>query len=282
MIAGTDIGALAPTLERRPPGIWFARQKAAVSYPPGGNAACLQVEDGSFWFRHRNRCIVKVVERFRPSGPLLDVGGGNGYVARGLQQAGVDCVLVEPGIEGALAAHARGVANVICARLEDAGLPPASFAAAGLFDVLEHLEDESAALGTIRDVLAPDGRLFVTVPAFQALFSAEDVTAGHHRRYSTARLQRSLRQAGFEVEYLTYLFWPLPLPVLLLRTLPSWLGRRGGEDPERASSEHAPTGVIARLMDRALEYEYWAIARGRRIPFGGSCLAVARRESIGG
>jgi SAM-dependent methyltransferase len=282
MIVGVDIGALAPALEHRPPGIWFARQRAAVSYPAGGNAACLQLEDGSFWFRHRNRCIVKVVERFRPAGPLLDVGGGNGYVARGLQQAGVDCVLVEPGVEGALAAHARGVANVVCARLEDAGLPSGSFAAAGLFDVLEHLEDEGAALGAIRDVLAPDGRLFVTVPAFQVLFSAEDVAAGHHRRYSAARLRRSLRQAGFEVEYLTYLFWPLPLPVLLFRTLPSWFGRREDEDPERSTSEHAPSGVVARLMDRALEHEYGAIARGRRIPFGGSCLAVARREPMAG
>lgn len=278
MTAGADIGALAPALERRPPGIWFARQQAAVSYPPGGNAACLQVEDRSFWFRHRNRCIVKVVERFRPSGPLLDVGGGNGYVARGLQQAGVDCVLVEPGVEGALAAHARGVAKVICARLEDAGLPAGSFAAAGLFDVLEHLEDEGAALGAIRDVLAQDGYLFVSVPAFQVLFSAEDAAAGHHRRYTTARLDRSLRQAGFEVLYLTYLFWPLPLPVFLFRVLPSWFGRRASDEPERTASEHAPGGLGARLMERALQWEYDVVARGGRMLLGGSCLAVARRK----
>ncbi len=278
MSTGADIGALSPALERRAPGIWFARRQAAISYPPGGNAACLQVEDGSFWFRHRNRCITKLVERFRPSGSLLDVGGGNGYVARGLQQAGVDCILVEPGVEGALAAHARGVANVVCARLEDTGLPAGSFAAAGLFDVLEHLEDESAALGAIRNVLAPDGHLFVTVPAFQVLFSAEDVAAGHYRRYTAARLERSLRQAGFDVLYLTYLFWPLPVPVFLCRVLPSWFGRRVSEAPERTASEHAPGGLGARLMDSALQWEYDVIARGGRMLLGGSCLAVARRR----
>jgi SAM-dependent methyltransferase len=279
MITGAEIGALAPTLERRPPGIWFARRQAAVSYPAGGNAACLQVEDSSFWFRHRNRCIVNLVRRFRPLGPLLDVGGGNGYVARGLQQAGVDCVLVEPGVEGALAAHTRGVANVICARLEDAGLPSGSFAAIGLFDVLEHLEDDAAALGAIHDLLAPNGYLFVTVPAFQALFSAEDVAAGHHRRYSAARLKRSLRQAGFEIEYLSYLFWPLPLPVFLFRVLPTWFGRRPSEEPELTASEHSLDGLGARLMDRALQWEYDVVARGGRMLFGGSCLAVARRGS---
>jgi SAM-dependent methyltransferase len=277
MITGADIGGLAPALECRPPGIWFARRQAPVSYPAGGNAACLQVEDRSFWFRHRNRCILRVVERFKPLGALLDVGGGNGYVARGLQQAGIDCVLVEPGVDGALAAHARGVGKVICSRLEDAGLRAGSFAAAGLFDVLEHLEDEEAALCTIRDILAPEGRLFVTVPAFQALFSTEDVAAGHYRRYSATRLERTLRQAGFELDYLTYLFWPLPLPVFLFRVLPTWFGRRLGEDPELTVSDHAPEGFVARLIDRGLQWEYEVIARGGRTLVGGSCFAVARR-----
>jgi hypothetical protein len=59
-----NIAALAPTLELRDPGIWFARTQSPVSYPAQGNAACLKVEDNSFWFRHRNRCIVKVGAAF--------------------------------------------------------------------------------------------------------------------------------------------------------------------------------------------------------------------------
>ena len=273
-----DIGSLAPGLERRSPGIWFAREQAAVSYPEGGNAACLAVEESSFWFRHRNRCIVQVVRRFRPPGLLLDIGGGNGYVARGLQHAGIDCVLVEPGLDGALAAHARGVEPVVCARLEDTGFPADTFAAAGLFDVLEHIEDVSSALNRIRALLVPGGRLFVTVPAFQTLFSADDVAAGHYRRYSPSRLADVLRRAGFRMEYETCLFWPLPLPVLLFRSLPSWLGWRDGADPEQATAEHAPSGIVAWMMDRALDGEYAIIARGGRIFVGGSCLAVATRE----
>ena len=56
-----DLPSLAPGLERRADGIWFARRQAPVSYPEHGNAACLQIEDRSFWFRHRNRCIASVV-----------------------------------------------------------------------------------------------------------------------------------------------------------------------------------------------------------------------------
>src|ERR1700761_3818699 len=115
-----DLGALAPSLEQREPGVWFARQDGPpVSYPSHGNAACLAVEDRSFWFQHRNRVITEFVRRFHSGGTFLDVGGGNGYVARALISAGIRCILVEPGIEGALAARSRGVEPVVCARLED-------------------------------------------------------------------------------------------------------------------------------------------------------------------
>lgn len=273
-----DVEGLAPGLERHSSGIWFARSRAEVSYPEGGHAACLAVEENSFWFRHRNRCIAEVVNRFRPAGTLLDIGGGNGYVARGLLEAGIDCALVEPGLAGARVAHARGVQPVICARLEDAEFRSGSFAAAGLFDVLEHIEDENAVLRDIGALLMPGGRLFVTVPAYQMLFSPDDVAAGHYRRYSPSSLANALKGAGFEVEYQTCLFWPLPLPVLLFRTLPGWFGLGQGKDPERASAEHTPTGLMARLMEMALATERSVIARGGRLPFGGTCLAVARRE----
>src|SRR4051794_20651144 len=118
-----DLASLAPSLERRDDGLWFARMQASVSYPAHGNAACLELEDGSFWFRHRNRCILSLVRGFPPDGPFLDIGGGNGYVAKGLAAAGIPCILVEPGLDGALAARARGIDPVICARLEDVGLP---------------------------------------------------------------------------------------------------------------------------------------------------------------
>jgi SAM-dependent methyltransferase len=265
----------APGLELRPPGVWFAARQSAISYPDSGNAACLEIEDGSFWFRHRNRCIVRTVERFAPVGAFLDVGGGNGYVARGLAQAGISCTLVEPGLDGALAAHARGIAPVVCARLEDAGFAAGSFGAAGLFDVLEHIEDEAAALAEVHRLLAPGARLFLTVPAFQMLFSAEDVEAGHHRRYTAARLGGVLRRAGFAVDYQTYLFWPFPLPIFLVRTLPWRLGLPRRHDAARTSQEHAPSGVAARLMERALDAEFAVVGRGGRIPVGGSLLAVA-------
>jgi len=272
-----DLESLAPALEQRDPGIWFARRQAKVSYPAQGNAACLTLEDRSFWFRHRNRCIVSLVRRFPPDGAFLDIGGGNGFVAKGLADAGFACALVEPGVDGALAAHARGVNPVICAGLEDLQFSAASISAAGMFDVLEHIEEEAAALQQVHSFLRPGGRLFLTVPAYQFLFSVDDAVAGHFRRYTVSSLERSLERSGFRVEFSTYFFAPLPPIILLLRTLPSKLGLRRGADSDRDAAEHAPSGVAARLMDNLLAFELQRIEGGRSVPFGGSCLCVASK-----
>jgi hypothetical protein len=166
---------------------------------------------------------------------------------------------------------------VICARLEDMQLSAATVSAAGMFDVLEHIEDEAAALGHVHTVLSPGGRLFLTVPAYQFLFSVDDVAAGHFRRYTISSLARALERARFRVEFASYIFAPLPPLVFALRTVPSWLGLRRGADPERDAAEQAPSGIAVRLMDRLLASELKQIEAGRPLPFGLSCLCVAHK-----
>ena len=274
-----DLASLAPALEQREPGLWFARQnQEPISYPAHGNAACLAVEDRSFWFRHRNVVIAEFVSRFHRRGMFLDVGGGNGYVAKALIAAGIHCVLVEPGVDGAMAARARAVEPVICARLEDVNLPSGCAASVGLFDVLEHIEDEAVALKLIHSILEPSGRLFVTVPSYQFLFSSEDYAAGHFRRYTIPHLRRVLAKSSFRIEFCSYFFTPLPPLIFLSRTIPTRLGKRHEEGHESASSEHTPRGPAARVMDRLLNLELRLLRAGKRCPFGGSCICVAVKE----
>lgn len=275
MTALTDAALRAAGLELRSPGIWFSSRRASVSYPHDGNATCLQIEDRSFWFRHRNQCIASLVMRWPPDGPFLDIGGGNGYVAQGLVRAGVSCALVEPGLDGALAAHARGIDPVICASLEDLDLPDASIGAAGMFDVLEHIADEVAAIAAVRRLIRPGGCLFVTVPAYPWLFSGDDVAAGHFRRHTLGSLASSLGQGGFRLCAASYIFMPLPPLVFLARTLPGRLGLRAPADAGRIAAEHRSDGPLAWLMQRLLDMELRMLIRGWSLPFGGSCLAVA-------
>jgi len=259
-------------------GLWQARQVTAVSYPEEGNEVCFQVEDDSYWFRHRLDCIRTVLGQFPPGGTLYDIGGGNGYVAAALQAAGTDVALIEPG-PGARNALRRGVRKVIHATLEDARLAPNSLPAAGAFDVIEHIPDAGAFLRGIRAVLAPGGRFYCTVPALPALWSEEDVRAGHFHRYTRATLLRALHEAGFTVEFTTYFFTWLTLPVLLFRVLPSRLGltnRAKLGTVETMRSDHRVPRPLSALVARAHARELRLLGQRRPMSLGTSLLCVAR------
>ncbi len=275
-----DLSNIAPNLTRHPNGFWVAQDKQEVSYPAGGNEACYSIEDASFWFKHRNAVITDVVRMFPPDGPIFDIGGGNGYVARGLERDDFPVVLVEPGPAGASNAVKRGVENVVCATTQAAGFQPNTLSSVGLFDVLEHIDDDMDFLAHLKSLMKVDARIYISVPAFQTLWSAEDVNAGHFRRYSKKSLANCLKRAGFTVEYLNYFFCFLPLPVLFFRTIPSLIGLRRTGSTEAAQREHSAGGGLAsRLVDRILTAERKRIQRNKSLPFGGSCIAVAKNLS---
>jgi SAM-dependent methyltransferase len=273
-----DLSVLAPGLTRTDDGTWRARTTSTVDYPDQGNAFCFGIEDGSFWFQHRNDVIVDIVRRFPPGGFIADIGGGNGFVSLGLNRAGFETMVIEPGPQGARNARSRGLDPVVHATLEDAGFLPGSLPAAGLFDVLEHIEDDQAVLRLLHNLVVPGGRLYLTVPSFQALWSSEDELTGHYRRYTVGTLGARLSAAGFTPEFATYMFSPLPVPVWLLRALPTRLGWRKTLQADQIASELRPTENLAvRAMRAVLARERALIRRGWRIPIGSSCLLVARR-----
>ena len=261
-------------------GLWRARTATAVSYPNAGNEVCFQVEDTSYWFRHRMACLLATLEHFPPGGQLLDIGGGNGFVAAGLESAGVEVALIEP-CGGARNALRRGVRHVIQAPLQDAGFHPHSWAAAGAFDVVEHISDDAAFLREIRRQLVPGGRFYCTVPAFPALWSEDDVHAGHFRRYTRASLSRALHEAGFTVEFATYFFVWLTAPVFLLRAIPSRLrlaNRQTIGTPATMQAEHHLPAALAGLVGRMQAWELNRVRARRPLPFGTSLLCVARAD----
>lgn len=276
-----DVRRFGSELVRDEQGIWFAPHSGKVSYPKDGHAACLAVEEGSFWFRHRNRCILAAVRRYLPAdrGPIFDIGGGNGFVARGLAEVGYEVVLVEPGPQGARNAKRRGLANVVCATIEAADFLPHSLPAIGLFDVVEHVADDRGFLSSMSTLLEPGGWIFITVPAYPWLWSQEDMDAGHFRRYTRASILAVLDACGLQVEFLSSFFRPLPLPILILRALPHRLGiRRTSALAAKGRREHAiGGGPLPALLDQMLRAEVANIEAEHAMTMGGSILVVARR-----
>jgi SAM-dependent methyltransferase len=252
-----------------------------TSYPEGGHATCFQVEDDSFWFRHRNECISALVRCFGVSGKFVDIGGGNGFVARRLADDGHDVALVEPGAEGARNAREfRGIKQVIQGTLAGAMTELRSVVAAGAFDVVEHIEDDRGFVGQIADLLPDGGMFYSTVPAHAWLWSMADDEAGHFRRYTLASYQALLSE-HFDVQFASYFFGPLVAPIAIFRSLPYRLGRRGGAT-ENVAREHGTSGGLAtKAMTAMLEHEVSRIGALRPMRFGASLIVAARKKTIG-
>jgi len=274
-----DIQEHFTKLERDSLGIWTATGDLEKSYPEDAHDRCFALEDKSFWFRHRSQCIVSLAKRFHDPqlGPFLDVGGGNGFITQVLESAGIDTILVEPGRNGAVNGRKRGIRHVVCADLQHCRIKRHSLSSIGLFDVIEHIEKDVEFLLDIHELLKPGGKIFLTVPSHQWLWSHQDVSAGHFRRYTRASLRELLSKTGFQVDFDSYFFWFLPLPIFLFRVLPSRF-RFANKGPSRLNTDHhheSGAGFTRNLIGRLLEWEYERLSVARSVPAGASCILVA-------
>jgi 2-polyprenyl-3-methyl-5-hydroxy-6-metoxy-1,4-benzoquinol methylase len=141
-----------------------------------------------------------------------------------------------------------------------------------MLDVLEHIEDDAAALGSLRHLLKPGGQAILTVPALQSLWSVHDVINLHYRRYDHGGLKHLIEDSGFTVRDLRYFFlWPLGL--MYVRKL--LLGTT--QQPGKSYTVTVPSPLINTLFASLSRAEQRLMRLGVRWPIGGSLLAVVER-----
>lgn len=141
-----------------------------------------------------------VLSRADPACPILDFGAGTGTHARGLRDQGLDvsCVEPDPDLRRLLERDGFRVAS----RAPEFGTQ--AFALIYSFNVLEHIQDEAAALHDMFTALRPHGQLILYVPAFRILFSEMDRKVGHQRRYRVEQLTKIVGAEGFRVVNYAY------------------------------------------------------------------------------
>ncbi|MCC6252736.1 MAG: hypothetical protein IT238_09775 [Bacteroidia bacterium] len=260
-------------------GIFFAKDQSEISYPKEGNENCNQIEQNSFWLNHRNNCINEAVKKYSPNNIFFGIGGGNSFVSKGLENAGITTVLVESVVQ-CVNVIKRGLSNLICSTLEVASFKTNSINSVGLFDVAEHIEDEYKFLKSINKFLTTIGFVYITVPAYNLLWSDEDTDTGHFRRYTLNSLKSVLNKSGFTIKYSTYIFSILPFPIFIARTLPSRLKfkRNSNSLTKHTNEPKNSQGLMGSITNKVWNYELNTLRKGKQIPFGGSCFVVAMKN----
>jgi len=253
-------------------------------YNPDDFARLRPVEDTHFWFVSRNDILAAALSTLPTNGSaadcVLEIGCGTGNTLRVLREGLPRAIVI--GMDalhaGLLHAQSRAHARLVAGRVEDMPFGT-DFALIGMFDVLEHIEDDVAALRAVRQSLAPKGQLLMTVPAAPSLWSRYDEESQHHRRYTEAGLRRVLTAAHFEVEYITHFMSVIYPAIWISRRLERWGAAMSSDRSARAPAierELRVPHVINAVLRQMLRVETPAVRRRYRLPFGASLLAIAR------
>jgi SAM-dependent methyltransferase len=205
-----------------------------------------------------------IVDLVRPHlrGPILEVGAGHGtFTGRLAEIAPVHAV--EPSSHGSSVLRERFAdrddVSVTAGVVDD--LPAErTYGSAVMINVLEHIDDDVAVLGAIRERLVPGGRIGIWVPAFQLLYSDFDRKLGHHRRYRIAGLRSVVERAGLDVVDVRYVNAP---------GFFSWL------IVTRLLKQEPTAGPLVTIFDRFVVPVVRWIESKVAPPFGQSILLIA-------
>ncbi len=174
-----------------------------------------ELDSHHWWFVARRRILSDLIERevsLPPEARILEIGCGTGHNFKMLGRFGrVDALEIDDGAR-ALATQRLGRAVGTAPLPELTGVPDGAYHLIALLDVLEHIIEDRASLASIKRKLAPGGRILLTVPANQWMWSAHDAAHHHHRRYSKSGLRKVIDEAGLRIETLSYfntLLFPL-------------------------------------------------------------------------
>ena len=232
--------------------------------------AMAALDQRHWWYRARREVIAALIRRCAMPGKaaeILEIGCGTGHNLAMLAEFGtVSAVEVDP--EARKVAEARLGKAVLDAPLPElAGVPSGHFDMVAAFDVVEHIEDDQAALAAIAGRLKPGGKFVATVPAHQWMWSAHDVVNHHHRRYSHKGFRRLIESSPLRLERIGY-FNSLLFPVAVAERMASKL--RGKDDSDLA----LPAAPLNTALERTFAAERHLIGRVP-LPPGLSLFAVA-------
>ena len=227
-----------------------------------------ELDQRHWWYRARREVLAALIERTTklPRRPrILEIGCGTGHNLAMLGKFGhVDA----RELEARAIAERRVGRTVMSAPLPELkDVKMRHYDLIGAFDVIEHIDDDGAAIASIAGRLKPGGTLVVTVPAHGWMWSAHDVVNHHRRRYSKRALKRLIEASPLKLDKIGY-FNSLLFPIAVAERMYSKV--RGKDEADLK----LPPPALNTALEKAFAAERHLIAR-LPLPPGLSLFAVA-------
>lgn len=230
-----------------------------------------KLEADHWWFKAKREFLKVALNKYtKQLGQALDVGCGTGAVLKMLEQAGWQARGVDMSPDAIKYCEAKNL-SVNIGFADKINFPDDTFDLVIASDVLEHLENDAAAVKEIRRVLKPGGIFIVTVPAHQFLFSYHDAALHHFRRYSKNDFKKLL-SGQLKIIKVSWVHSLILLPAILLRLISKFLKRPGSR------SDVVDTGkLINKVMGAWYIVELWIFRKTLHLPFGLTLIAVTKK-----
>ncbi|MBR8838903.1 MAG: class I SAM-dependent methyltransferase [Stigonema ocellatum SAG 48.90 = DSM 106950] len=235
------------------------------------------VEDKHWWFVGRRQILDQVIRKLRlpTDSKILEAGCGTGGNLRMLAHHG-NLSAMELDETACQLANERQVIQVQLGSLPDNIPFTDEYDLIVMLDILEHIDDDLAALVALHSRLKPGGWLLITVPAYQFLWSRHDDINHHKRRYVLKGLKQVVSKAGYAVRYGGYFnsfLFPMVAGVRYLQKLLQIDSSSGSSDDLAL-----PSKPVNQFLSFLFASERHLIDRFS-LPFGVSVLLLAQKTT---
>jgi SAM-dependent methyltransferase len=229
-----------------------------------------QFDQRHWWYRARREVLAALIERttaLPKRARVLEIGCGTGHNLAMLGRFGrVDALELDDEARGMAEQRlGRAVMRAPLPEIED--VPDNSYHLIGAFDVIEHIDDDHAAVASIAHKLKRGGKLVITVPAHQWMWSPHDVVNHHKRRYSKRGLGALIEGSPLKLDKIGY-FNSLLFPVAVAERMASKM--RGNDNAELK----LPPAPLNTALEKVFQAERHLVGR-LPLPPGLSLFAVA-------
>ena len=229
-----------------------------------------ELDDRHWWYRARRHIIAELIRREvrpRSDARILEIGCGTGHNLAMLGGFGhVDGLELDD--EARALSEQRLGRKVMSSPLPElAGVADRHYDLIGAFDVIEHIDDDDAALASIAAKLKPGGKFVMTVPAHQWMWSAHDVVNHHKRRYSKRSLKQLVERSPMQLDKVGY-FNSLLFPLAVAERAASKLRGKDSADVK------LPPVPLNTALEKVFQAEGYLVGR-LPLPPGLSLFAIA-------